>query len=373
VLTRHGWLTGGGAVALVVAGRVFGIVELLLIGVGLATLVLAAVVMVLLARLRIEVHRVLQPQRVHAGAAAQVELEVTNTGNRRTPLLTLRDPVGRNQTATVLLAPLDEGERVRASYRLPSAHRGILDVGPLTVTVGDPFGLAQSTFAAASVVELTVWPAVESVPPLPHTLGDDPHGGSEHVTSLRSSGGDFHALRPYVVGDDLRRVHWPSTARRDELMVRQDELPWQGRATVVLDTRRRAHTADTFERAVSAAGSIVLASSQKGHLVRLVTTDGLDTGMGEGGAHVAVIMEQLAMVEPRERDGLAAVASSLRRAGGAGAVALLLGGADATTTTTSAGVRLRAAATVRFTPDDTVPFPTAWATALAAGRRRALR
>jgi len=45
-------------------------------------------------------------------------------------------------------------------------------------------------------------------------------------------GDDFYALRPYVVGDDMRKVHWPSTARRDELMVRQDELPWQGRVTI---------------------------------------------------------------------------------------------------------------------------------------------
>ena len=72
----------------------------------------------------------------------------------------------------------------------------------------------------------------------------------------RPQGDDFYALRDYVVGDDLRRVHWPSTARHDELMVRQDEMPWQGRATVLLDVRRAAHTAASLELAVSAAASV---------------------------------------------------------------------------------------------------------------------
>ena len=59
---------------------------------------------------------------------------------------------------------------------------------------------------------------------------------------LGRSGDEFYSLRPYVVGDDLRRVHWPSTARRDELIVRQDERHWQGRTTVLLDVRRAVHT-----------------------------------------------------------------------------------------------------------------------------------
>ena len=84
--------------------------------------------------------------------------------------------------------------------------------------------------------------------PLPQTHGRDPHAGAEHPNAVARSGEDFYALRPYVVGDDLRRVHWPSTARHDELMVRQDELPWQGRATVLLDVRRGAHARDPRAR-----------------------------------------------------------------------------------------------------------------------------
>jgi uncharacterized protein (DUF58 family) len=115
---------------------------------------------------------------------------------------------------------------------------------------------------------------------------------------MGASGDDFYALRPWTVGDDLRRVHWPSTARRDELMVRQHDVPWQGRATVVLDVRARHHDEDSLEQAVSAAASIAAASGRGGALVRLVTTDGADTGFGTGPAHLEAILDRLARVQP---------------------------------------------------------------------------
>ena len=102
----------------------------------------------------------------------------------------------------------------------------------------------------------------------------------------------------YVVGDDLRRVHWAATARHDDLMVRQDELPWQGRATVVIDTRAAAHTPETFERAVSAAASVVTAAARRQDLVRLVSLDGADSGFAGGHSHAEALLEHLACIEP---------------------------------------------------------------------------
>ena len=89
-------------------------------------------------------------------------------------------------------------------------------------------------------------PRVDDVRPVPFTSGNDPLAGAA-PHALGRTGDDFYALRPYVVGDDLRRIHWPSTARHDELLVRQQEQPWQGRTTVVLDVRRAAHDAASFE------------------------------------------------------------------------------------------------------------------------------
>lgn len=326
MLTQHGWTVAIGSMVLVAAGRLFGIFELYVLAAAAAGLVVVGATSVARTRLRLDVARELHPPRVHAGTASRVELRVRNRGNRTSPLLTLRDPVGRGRTAQVILAPLGKGESVRAAYRLPTERRGILRVGPLSIEVADAFGLASVTAPGAPVAELTVWPAVDEIPPLPHTAADDPLGGADHPHTLSGGGDDFYALRPYVLGDDLRRVDWKSTARRDHLMVRQDEMPWQGRATVVLDTRRVAHNDVSFERAVSAAASIVLACARRRFLLRLVTTAGDDSGFGAGHSHVEQIMESLATVQLVEAGRFTSVLTSLRRGPGAGAVAVLLGG-----------------------------------------------
>jgi uncharacterized protein (DUF58 family) len=313
---------------------------------------------------------------------------VRNRGSRRTPLLALKDPVGRQRSARVVLAPLGVDEAVRASYRLPTEERGILRVGPLEVEVSDPFGLVALRTAGAPQAELTVWPAVDEVAPLPHTQGDDPHGGADHPSPLAANGDDFYALRPYVVGDDLRRVHWRSTARRDQLMVRQDEMPWQGRATVLLDTRRVAHSARSFERAVSAAASVVVATARHHFLLRLVTTAGHDSGFAAGSSHVEGILEHLAAVRLVEAGRLPSLVAGLRRPGNGGALAALVGGRTGTELETLGALRSSYGklVTVAFTDgradrdrlggapelvvcDESTPFPTAWDLALRAGTR----
>jgi uncharacterized protein (DUF58 family) len=325
VLSRAGWAVALLAAGLVASGRVLGIFELFLLGAAGLVLVVAALVVVRRTPLRLDVSRTLHPPRVHAGSPSRVELVVRNRSSRRTPLLTVRDPVGRGRSATVALAPLGQGQTLRAAYRLPTERRGILRVGPLSVEVADPFGLAGLSTRAAPVTELTVWPAVVDIDPLPHTISDDPHGGADHASALAAGGEDFYALRQYQAGDDLRRVHWRSTARRDELLVRQDERPWQGRATVVLDARRGSHSAASFERAVSAAASVVVACWRRHFILRLVDTTGYDSGTAAGTAHVESLLERLATVEPVEAGRLAATVTHLRRPGNGGACAVLLG------------------------------------------------
>jgi uncharacterized protein (DUF58 family) len=178
VLTTTGWSVAIGSIALIVVGRLLGIFELFLIGAGGAALVVAAVIRVATLRLRVEVSRELQPARVPAGTPSRVVLRVRNRCGLRTPVLTLRDPVGRGRTARVVLAPLGKEDTVRAAYRLPTERRGMLRVGPMAIEVTDPFGIASSTTEGAGITELTVWPAVDDVLPLPHTTGDDSQGGA---------------------------------------------------------------------------------------------------------------------------------------------------------------------------------------------------
>jgi uncharacterized protein (DUF58 family) len=186
------------------------------------------------------------------------------------------------------------------TYRIPTERRGVLTVGPLEARRFDPLSLATRSRTVVGKAELVVHPKVETLLPLPHAPGDDRRGGFRRATAVGSTGDDFYALRQWVVGDDLRRVHWPSTARRDELMVRQHDVPWQGRATVLLDVRARHHDEDSIEQAVSAAASILASSGRGGSLVRLVTTAGNDTGFGTGAGHLEGILERLARVQPTD-------------------------------------------------------------------------
>jgi uncharacterized protein (DUF58 family) len=323
VLTRPGWLAAFGAFSAVFTGRIFGLVELFLLGTGVAVLLALAVTRVLLTRLSLEVGRQLTPRRVHAGQPARVELAVTNRADRATPVLRLHDPVSGTQGATVLLAPVDAALTVRSAYRLPTDRRGLIAIGPLAVVVADPFGLAQVRASAAPRTELTVLPRVDEILPPPAAGNDEPLAGVRQTTLAASAGDDFAALREYVVGDDLRRVHWPSSARHGELLVRQDEVHWQGRTTVVLDTRARTHHGESFEVAVSAAASIVSAAWRRRDLLRLVTTGGYDSGFNAGQTHVEQILEELAIVKATSVGSLRGVIEGLPRLGATSVIVLV--------------------------------------------------
>jgi uncharacterized protein (DUF58 family) len=295
LLTTRGVAVLIAAVAAIAAGRILGLLDVFVAGVGLLVITMAAAAYVRLLRPTVTATRRVQPPRVHAGGSSRVELGLTNRSPRRSPVLRVRDPFDRGaRWARFHVAPLAPGELARAAYRLPTEQRGVFDLGPLTVRLSDPFGLTRQTTEAAPRTHLTVYPRVDDVAPIPTARGDDPLAGSDHPRALAGSGGDFYGLRPYVRGDDLRRVHWPSTARTDDLMIRQDEMPWQGRATVVVDNRAATTDPDVFEAILSAAASIVVAGQRHGALLRLATTSGYDSGFASGRAHTDAILEALA-------------------------------------------------------------------------------
>jgi uncharacterized protein (DUF58 family) len=324
MLTREGRIAVAAAVAVLVAGRLFGSLELSVLGVVIAGLVVAAAVSVAAMKVQIDVSRELHPPRVHAGSPSRVDVRVKNRGRRRSPLLTLHDAVSGTRGARLMVGPLAPGASARAAYRLPTERRGILTIGPLDIELTDPFGLTRVTMSASGASELTVYPHVDELAALPLTSGNDPLAGAEHPNSLGRGGEDFYALRDYVIGDDLRRVHWPSTARHDELMVRQDELPWQGRATVLVDVRSSTNTAESLELVISAGASIIAAGARRQDLVRLVSTDGTDSGFAGGHAHIESVMEHLASVEATNDTGFQRVLDLLARSSGGGALVVVV-------------------------------------------------
>jgi uncharacterized protein (DUF58 family) len=326
MLTRRGWGLVVGSVALAVAGRVLGTVELYVLAAGGAGLAGAALVAVWASAVDIEATRRVRPARIHAGADSRVELVVTNRGRRRTPVVTVVDPLqrlhgrrpGPPRLARFSLAPLEPGDADRGAYRL-AAERGVFRIGPLEAVVVDPFALASRAVPGAPETEVTIYPRVDPIVPPPETHGHDPRGAAEQPAAV-GTGDEFYGLRPYQIGDDLRRVHWPSTARQDDLMIRQPEHPWQGRCTILLDVRVSSHPGDgqSLEQAVSAAASVVTACWKRDGLVRLVTTAGFDSGFGAGPGHLDGVMEHLAVVQAAPGDHLDEALAALRhRATGA--------------------------------------------------------
>lgn len=328
MLTRQGWLVGIGACVLLLAGRFLGLLELFALGVVASALLIGCAVLVHSARVELEIGRSLRPARVHVGTPSRAELSVRNLRGRTTPVLRLVDPVSGTQGADLLLSPLRRMQRTVAAYRLPTDRRGIAQIGPLEVVVSDPFGLLKVVTAAAPRVHLTVLPHVDEIAALPYTTGQDPQAGVRRLNSLGRTGEEFYALRPYAVGDDLRRIHWPSSARQDELLVRQNELPWQGRTTIVLDVRTSAHRGESLELAVSAAASILTATSRRQDLVRLVTTAGSDSDFAPGGGHVQAIMEHLAVVAASPEANLGRTMEQLNRRSTGGALVVILADAS---------------------------------------------
>jgi uncharacterized protein (DUF58 family) len=296
VLTRTGWLTAILAIVAGVAGRLFAIVELFVIAAVLGSLVLITLAWVRMTAVRLRVSRVVTPARVHAGESTRIEVSAKNTGAGRTPVLHLSDPVAGTRGARLHLAPLRGNDTAQAAYRLPTDKRGVVNVGPLQLEIADPFGLARRRAIAAPVQSVTIYPHVDTIR-VPSLGGDeDPHGAAIRTNKLGQTSEEFFALRQYVLGDDLRRVHWKSTARSQELMVRQDENPWQDRTTIALDVRPGSYDEAAFERAVSAAASVAAAAFRQRHVVRVISSDGYDSGVGAGLSQAEAILAYLAGV-----------------------------------------------------------------------------
>lgn len=360
ILTPQGWALGGAAIVLVAAGRFFGTLELLLLGAAAAALLLAVTVRAALARLDVGVTREVHPPRVHAGTPSRIDLQITNRGRRRTPVLRIVDAVSGTRGADLGLGPMAPGSVARAAYRLPTERRGLVEIGPLDLVLTDPFGLTAVRVQAAGRTELTVYPRIDPIAELPETAGHDPDAAEQSPTSLGRSGEEFFALRPFQIGDELRKVHWPSTARFDELQVRQTELPWQGRATVLLDLRDEVHPSDdSLDVAVSAAASIITATRRSGDLVRLIATDGTDSGFLPGNAAYAALLEYLAMVPRSPGASLVRLIDALARSSHGGALVVVSGALGTHDRTRIASIRHRFATSTTVLVDRSAWDPRA--------------
>ena len=315
--TRGGWLLGLWSVAAGVSGRLLGLRELYLVAAGSGALLAGALAYVRSRPIALGTTRDLDPARVTAGGACRVDLTLTNHGRRRAPPLDVDDATG----GRFRLAGLSPAETARATYRFGPTGRGLVAVGPLRVGLHDPFGLAISETTVLDPSTLIVHPRVDPITLPAERRGSPAASGARSAVPPRR-GDDFHSLRPYEEGDDLRLVHWPTSARLDALVVRQDEAPLVRRTVLALDLRHAVHDAVTLERAVSAAAGVAAAACDGEGLLRLVTTAGADSGSAGGPGHLTSVLDLLATVQSHEGGGAGPLTSAL--AGDEGATAVLV-------------------------------------------------
>ncbi len=291
-LTTRGrsFLAAAGAAA--VSALILGEKDLLRVAILLGILPLLAAAYVGRSRYKLACSRSLQPHRVQVGASARVVLRLQNVSRLPTGTLLLEDrlPYALGSRPRLVLERLGAGQASSVAYTVRADVRGRYEVGPLIVRLTDPFGLCELTRSFPTIDRLTVIPQVVALPQV-RLAGEYAGTGDSRARSVAVHGEDDAATREYRHGDDLRRVHWRSTARVGELMVRREEQPWESRATVVLDTRSLAHRGEgptaSFEWAVSAAASISTHLRAAGYKLRLVTANGGDPdAFGRGGSAV---------------------------------------------------------------------------------------
>lgn len=308
-LTPRGRWVGIAAAVSAVTGKVFGLRELVVAALAAVVTVVVAVLWVRTRRVRLSFQRVARPQRVPAGGVCRIEITVANGARRSAGTLTLIDPISTGGAARLHLAPLAAGATLSVPYRLTVERRGVVELGPLVVEVCDPFRLATRAIPSSSRIAVVVLPAIVPLAELPPSVGAEPDARTWSTRHLATATEEFTALREYVPGDDVRKVHWPSTARHGDPIVRQMEEPWQRRCTVLLDTRPGHHHDTGFERAVSAAASLLDVAASGGELCRLVTTDGRDTGFISDRQALDAAMDLLAGIQNRE----GSITGALRR------------------------------------------------------------
>jgi uncharacterized protein (DUF58 family) len=267
--TRASCLIAAGLTA-VACGLLLGIVDLARAGVLALAVPLLSALVVLRSQVQLANRRSAEPPRAVAGDTVVVNLTITNRSLLPMGALMLEDqlPTQLSGNARFAMDGLRSRETRTVSYRMPRLPRGHYRTGPLHIRLTDPFHLVDLRRSFTATDEVVITPIVEPLhflePPRSIDVGDD---AGSHSIGVR--GADDASTREYRTGDDLRKIHWRSSARTGALMVRQEERPWQGEITLLLDLRMSAHVdvlstdrgsderlRSSLEWAVSAAASI---------------------------------------------------------------------------------------------------------------------
>ena len=299
-LTARGWATAVCAAVCGVAGVWTAYPALIGLAAALTAALLVAVTSVVVPT-PVRVSRTVQPARVTRYDECQATIRVENTARRWRVSLSGTDRV---DGAPVLFdfPPLRAGEQATTTVRIPTEHRGLIVFGPLTLdrrSFADLIRVRRPYGESASVL---VEPRVLDVVGVPPGMRRGHAGADERIAH---GGTDLVGLREYVPGDDLRRLHWATSARRGQLMVREDADPSQPFLTVLFDDRADSYGDGGLDEAVDFAASLLDAAAVGGSPARLVTLSGAldlelpaEPGRAEGARIDPGALAALATLQP---------------------------------------------------------------------------
>lgn len=351
-MTRFGWTTLAGGLAALVLAAVWGWLPLGVLGAGAVAVVVLAL-SYLFRPVTLDVTREIQPHRVARSAEALAFFDISNNGLLPVPSINAHQRFGRFDVG-VVLPRIGRGEQVLRTFPLPTERRGVFPVGPLEAVRSDPFRLVRRTWRYCDDDELWVYPRVLPFKPLPTGLSRPLEGPTSDTAPQGSI--TFHRLREYVVGDDLRMVHWKSTARTGTLMVRHNIDTSQPYSVIVVDVRPGLYSPEGFELALDAAASAVMASTAGGAPVQLRFAGGDRIGGPANYSHQP-LLDALTVVEPSADGDLGSELVALRHEKGGTSLTVVTGDVDAGELASLSSLRRRFQRVVTLCVDDTADRP----------------
>jgi uncharacterized protein (DUF58 family) len=355
--TRASCLLAAGGTALL-CGLLLGIVDLARAGVLALAVPLLSSLMVLRSRVQIANRRSVEPARANAGDTVIMHLTISNRSLLPTGPLMLEDqlPTQLHGNARFAIDGLLSRESRTVSYRMPRLPRGRYRAGPLHIRLTDPFHLVDVRRSFTATNEIIVAPIIDTLrnveAPRSLDVGDD--AGSH---SIGARGADDASTREYRTGDPFRKIHWRSSARTGALMVRQEERPWQGHLTVLLDLRRCAHTempsgastiedervTNSLEWAISAAATMATYAIVNNREISLISDPGAPSRLPM--LETSMVAEHLATIRPSSALNFDALDGLLAPIARESTVIAILGELDARSLHQLAGVHPRGAST----------------------------
>ncbi|WP_375503199.1 DUF58 domain-containing protein [uncultured Jatrophihabitans sp.] len=322
-MTPVGLATLLAGIGSLVLGLTFDWLSFDLVGLGLLLVVVLGFAVVVRPS-SLAIQREIQPPRVPKGSPAIAFLTFANRGRRTIPVTIATQAFGTQRVRTVI-PKLRGGERGTRAYRLPTTRRGVFDIEPVELTRRDSFELFRRSRRQAEVARIWVYPRVVGLGTLPTGQTRNLEGPSSDTSPQGNI--TFHRLRDYVEGDDLRLVHWRSSARAGKLLVKHNVDTSQPYTVVLFDHRPSLYTEAAFEHAVDIAASVVSAAAANKSPVELRTTDGTVVG-GPRLRDATSLIDHLTGIEAVADGDLRTELTRLRRNRGGTSLIMITGEID---------------------------------------------